>query len=163
MKIALIAAVANNHVIGAENRLIWHLPADLKHFKTLTMGNTIVMGRKTFESIGKPLPGRRNIVITRNKDFNAPGCEIAYSLEEALKMSNKGETVYVIGGADIYHQTIDHPHTKVLYITRIFACFEGDAFFPSVEPAKWKLVERLDHKPDEKNPYPFTFLTYHRK
>jgi len=163
MKIALIAAVANHHVIGADNKLIWHLPADLQHFKNLTMGHTLVMGRKTFESIGKPLPGRRSIVITRNRDFKAPGCETAFSLEEALQMANKGAMVYVVGGADLYHQTINLPQTKILYITRIFACFEGDAFFPSVEPSKWKLVERTDHKPDAKNLFPFTFLTYHRK
>ncbi|HSV87135.1 MAG TPA: dihydrofolate reductase [Bacteroidales bacterium] len=163
MKIALIAAVANNHVIGAENRLIWHLPADLKHFKELTMGHTMIMGRKTFESIGKALPGRRNIVITRSKGYVAQGCEIANSTDDALKMAGKSETVFVIGGSEIFEQTINHPQTKILYITRIFACFEGDAFFPSVNPSRWKLVERLDRKPDEKNQYPYTFLTYHRK
>ena len=163
MKITLIAAVANNHVIGAENRLLWHLPADLQHFKKLTMGHTVVMGRKTFESIGKPLPGRRTIVITRKKDFQAEGCEIAHSLEEAFNMAGKREEVFVAGGANIYQQTIDLPQTHTLYITRIFASFEGDAFFPDVEPGKWQLIERNDRKADEKNIYDMTFLTYKRR
>ncbi|MEE4176807.1 MAG: dihydrofolate reductase [Bacteroides sp.] len=163
MKITLIAAVANNHVIGADNRLLWHLPADLQHFKKLTIGHTMVMGRKTFESIGKPLPGRHTIVITRKKDYDAAGCEIAHSLEKAFKLVGKREEVFVVGGAEIYQQTIDLPQTHTLYITRVFASFEGDAFFPDVDPNQWQLIERLDRKADEKNIYDMTFLTYKRK
>lgn len=163
MKITLIAAVANNHVIGAENRLLWHLPADLQHFKKRTMGHTVVMGRKTFESIGKPLPGRRTIVVTRKKDYKAEGCEIAHSLEEAFKMAGKREEVFVAGGADIYEQTIELLHTHTLLITRVFASFEGDAFFPDVDPLKWQLIERDYRKADEKNIYDMTFLTYKRR
>lgn len=163
MKITIIAAVANNHVIGADNKLLWHLPADLKHFKSLTMGHTMIMGRKTFESIGKPLPGRRTIVVTRKEDYDAMGCDIAHSLEEAFKMLKKSEEAFVVGGADIYQQTINLHQTHKLVITRVFASFEGDAFFPDVDPDKWKLVERNDHKADEKNPYDFTYLTYKRK
>lgn len=163
MKISIVAAVANNHVIGADNKLLWHLPADLKHFKNLTMGHTMIMGRKTFESIGKPLPGRRTIVVTRNTDFDAMGCEIALSLKEAFNMIKEGEEVFVVGGAEIYQQTIDLPQTQKLYITRVFALFEGDAFFPNVDPKKWRLAERNDQKADEKNPFHFTFLTYERR
>jgi dihydrofolate reductase len=163
MKLTIIAAVANNHVIGADNRLLWHLPADLKHFKSLTMGHTMIMGRKTFESIGKPLPGRRTIVVTRKEDYDAQGCGIAHSLEKAFKMLKKSEEAFVVGGADIYQQTINLHQAHKLIITRVFASFEGDAFFPDVDPNKWKLVERNDHKADEKNPYDFTYLTYKRK
>jgi dihydrofolate reductase len=163
MKITIIAAVANNHVIGADNKLLWHMPADLKHFKSLTMGHTMIMGRKTFESIGKSLPGRRTIVVTRKEDYNAQGSDIANSLEDAFKMLKKSEEGFVVGGAEIYQQTIDLHQAHKLIITRIFASFEGDAFFPDVDPNKWKLVERNDHKADEKNPYDFTYLTYKRK
>jgi len=163
MKIALIAAVANNHVIGAENRLLWHLPADLKHFKELTMGHTIIMGRKTYESIGRLLPGRRSIVITRNSEYKAEGCEIAGSLQAAFAMVEKNHCAFVIGGAEIYEQTINHPYARVLYITRVFATFEGDAFFPDVDPSRWKLTSREDHKADEKNPYNYTYLVFKRK
>ena len=163
MKITIIAAVANNHVIGANNRLLWHLPADLQHFKKLTMGHTMVMGRKTFESIGKPLPGRRTIVVTRKKECDAMGCEVVHSLEEAFKLAGKREEIFVVGGADIYQQTIDLPQTHTLQITRVFAYFEGDAFFPDVDPQKWQLVERTDRKADEKNLFDMTFLTYKRK
>lgn len=163
MKITIIAAVANNHVIGAENRLLWHLPADLQHFKKLTLGHTMVMGRKTFESIGKPLPGRRTIVVTRKKDFDALGGEVAHSLKEAFNLAGKREEIFVVGGADIYQQTIDLPQTHTLFITRVFASFEGDAFFPDVDPQKWQLVERTDRKADEKNIFNMTFLTYKRR
>lgn len=163
MKITLIAAVANNHVIGADNRLLWHLPADLQHFKKLTMGHTMIMGRKTFESIGKSLPGRRTIVVTRKKDYDAAGSEIAHSLEEAFELPEKREEVFVVGGAEIYQQTINLTQTHTLYITRVFASFEGDAFFPDVDPSQWRLTERVDRKADEKNIYDMTFLTYKRK
>lgn len=163
MKIAIIAAVANNHVIGADNKLLWHLPADLKHFKNLTMGHTMIMGRKTFESIGKPLPGRRTIVVTRKENYNAQGCDVVHSLNEAFELAKENEEIFVVGGAEIYQQTIDLPQTQKLYITRVFALFEGDAFFPNVDPRKWKLTERADHQANEKNPFNFTFLTYERR
>lgn len=163
MKIALVAAVANNHVIGGANRLLWHLPADLKHFKELTMGHPMIMGRKTYESIGKALPGRRTIVVTRQQGFHAPDCEVAHSLPQAFSLIDSKDTVFVVGGSDIYAQTIHLPQTKRLYITRIFAVFEGDAFFPDVDPVQWQLIERNTRKADEKNPYDMCFLVYKRK
>lgn len=163
MKVSLIAAVANNHVIGRDNQLIWHLPADLKHFKKLTMGHTLIMGRKTFESIGKALPGRKTIVVTTQENYQAKGCEVAGSVDEAMKMIKGEKDVFVAGGAEIYAQTLDLYHTRRLYITRIFANFEGDTFFPSIDEEKWELVERTDHQADEKNPYPYSFLIYKKK
>ncbi len=163
MKISIVAAVANNHVIGSDNKLLWHLPADLKYFKNLTMGHTIIMGRKTFESIGKPLPGRRTIVVSRRQDYVAPGCEVAHSVEQALFLAKNQKEVFVVGGAEIYQQTINLPQTKKLYLTRIFALFDGDAYFPNVDPGQWKLVGRNDIKADEKNLYNQTYLTYSRR
>lgn len=164
MKVSLIAAVANNHVIGNNNRLIWHLPADLKHFKKLTMGHTLIMGRKTYESIGKPLPGRTTIIVTSQPDYQAPDkCKVAGSVDEAIKMVKGEKDVFVAGGAEIYQQTIDLYHTRRLYITRIYANFEGDTFFPAIDEEKWELLEREDHEADEKNPYPFSFQLYKKK
>ncbi len=163
MKVSLIAAVANNQVIGNNNRLIWHLPADLRHFKKLTMGHTLIMGRKTYESIGKPLPGRKTIIITSQKAYKAAGCTIAGSVGEAIKLVKGEKDVFVAGGAEIYEQTIDLYHTRRLYITRIFANFDGDTFFPEIDEEKWELLERVDHEADEKNPYPYSFLVYKKK
>lgn len=163
MKLYLIVAAAHNNVIGNENRLIWHLPADLKHFKNLTMGHTMIMGRKTFESIGMPLKGRKTIIVTSQEDYNAPGCEVANSLDEALKMVKDEKEVFVAGGAQIYQQIIDNHHVRRIFMTRIFASFEGDTYFPAIDPDKWELVEREDHQPDEKNLYSFSFQTYKRK
>lgn len=163
MKLSLVAAVANNNVIGRENRLIWHLPADLKHFKNLTMGSTLIMGRKTFESIGSPLKGRNTIVITRKENYDAKGCKTAHSLEEAINMAKAEKEVFIAGGAEIYQQSIGHKLSRRIYLTRIYASFEGDAFFPDMDPAQWELIERIDHEPDEKNHYSYSFLTYKRK
>lgn len=163
MKIYLIAAVANNHVIGSNNRLIWKLPADLKHFKAMTMGHTLIMGRKTFESIGTPLKGRNTIVVTRQKDYDAKGCAVANSLKEALCLANGEKEVFVAGGGEIYAQAIRLHLTRRIYLTRIFANFEGDAFFPEIDQEKWELIERSDREADEKNPYPYSFQIYKRK
>ncbi len=163
MKVSLIAAVANNQVIGNNNRLVWHLPADLRHFKKLTMGHTLIMGRKTYESIGKPLPGRKTIIITSQKAYKAAGCIVAGSVEEAIKLVKGEKDVFVAGGAEIYEQTINLYHTRRLYITRIFANFEGDTFFPQIDEEKWELLERVDYEADEKNPYPYSFLVYKKK
>jgi dihydrofolate reductase len=163
MKLYIIAAVANNNVIGNENQLIWNMPRDLKHFKELTTGHTLIMGRKTFESIGKPLPKRRTIVVTRQKDFQAEGCKVVESIKDALCQVKKDGEAFIAGGGEIYRQVMNLHHTKKMYITRIFANFEGDAFFPEIDPEKWELTDREDHQSDEKNPYPFAFLTYKRK
>jgi dihydrofolate reductase len=163
MKLILIAAVANNNVIGQNNKLLWHMPADLKHFKELTIGRTMIMGRKTFESIGKPLPGRRTIVVTRNKDYDAMGCEVATDIRDALCKVKDEQEVFVAGGGEIYRQVINLHCTRRLCLTRVYAHFEGDSFFPEINREKWELVEREPQPADEKNPYPFAFLTYKRK
>jgi dihydrofolate reductase len=163
MKLTIIAAVANNNVIGMNNQLIWHLPADLKHFKEITMGKTLIMGRKTFESIGKPLPGRKTIIVTRNSDYYAEGCEIASNLKDALCKVKEESEVFVAGGGEIYRQVINLHFTRKMHITRVYANFEGDSYFPEISTEKWELVEREDKPIDEKNPYPFAFLTYKRR
>lgn len=164
MKISLIAAAANNHVIGYDNRMIWHLPADMKHFKTLTMNHTLIMGRKTFESIGAPLKGRTTIILSRQHDYPAPeGCKLANSLPDAIRMVVNEKEVFVAGGEDIYRQAIDLRYTTRIYLTRVFANFDGDAFFPEIDPEKWELADRQDHQPDEKNSFPYSFQLYKRK
>ncbi len=163
MILSLIAAVANNQVIGRENRLLWHMPADLKHFKELTMGHALIMGRKTFESIGGPLPGRETIVLTTQQDYDARGCQLAHSIREALDKVRDRKNVFVAGGSEIYAQTIDLYQTRRMYITRIYANFEGDSFFPRLDTGKWELTEITEHPADEKNPYPYAFLTYKKK
>ncbi len=163
MKMYIIAAIANNNVIGSENRLIWHLPADLKHFRELTMGHTLIMGRKTFESIGKPLPGRKTIVVTSRKGYDAKGEQVAHNIKEAIRMVKDEKEVFVAGGSDIYEQTIDLYHTRRMYITRVYANFEGDAFFPDIDPEKWELIDMEEYEPDDKNKYPYAFMTYKKK
>ncbi len=163
MKLSIIAAVANNKVIGNENRLIWHMPADLKRFKNITMGHTLIMGRKTFQSIGKPLPGRKTIVVTKQKDLDTQGCQKASSFKEALNMVKDEKEVFVAGGAEIYEQALNSYYTKKIYLTRIFADFDGDTFFPDIDPKKWEIIDRFDYEPDDKNIYPYAFLEYKRK
>ena len=163
MKLSIIAAVANNSVIGNENRLIWHMPADLKRFKNATMGHTLIMGRKTFQSIGKPLPGRKTIVITRQTELDTQGCPTATSFKEAINLVKDEKEVFVAGGAEIYEQAMESYYTKKIILTRIFAEFEGDAFFPDIDPKKWELIEREDYEADKKHPYPFSFMVYKRK
>ncbi len=163
MKLILIAAAANNNVIGKDNKLLWRMSNDLKRFKELTMGHTIIMGRKTFESIGKPLPGRKTIVVTRQKDYDAQGCEIVSDLKEAICKIKDESEVFVAGGGEIYRQIMSLHYTRRIYLTRIYANFEGDSFFPEIDSEKWEMIEREEHEPDEKNPYPYAFLTYKRK
>ena len=163
MKLSLIAAVANNNVIGSDNKLIWHMPADLKHFKSTTMGHTLIMGRKTFESIGKPLKGRKTIVVTRQEDFDAKGVEVVHSISEAIKLVKSEKEVFVTGGAEIYEQCMTSYYTRRLYITRIYANFDGDAFFPDIDTDDWELLEMEEFDADEKNKYPYAFLKYKKK
>jgi len=162
MNLIIIAAVANNNIIGSQNKLIWHISEDLKHFKKLTTGHSVIMGRKTFQSIGKPLKDRMSIIVTRHKKLEAPGCKVAHSIEEALEMVKKEQEVYIAGGAEIYQQCIQLPELSRMHITRVFADFEGDAYFPVIDQDKWKLVERQDFESDEKNPYPYAFMVYER-
>ena len=156
--IALVVAMAENRIIGKENKLIWHLPADLKHFKNLTTGHPIIMGRKTFESIGKPLPNRTNIVITRQTDFEAEGCLVAHSLSEALMMAQQMDSdIFVIGGAEIYKQAMFLADT--IYLTEVHHTFEGDTFFPEIDSVLWEETSREEHAADEKNTYNYAFVT----
>ncbi|AFD07335.1 dihydrofolate reductase [Solitalea canadensis DSM 3403] len=161
MNISIIVAQAENNVIGKSNQLIWHLPADLKHFKKLTTGNTIIMGRKTYDSIGRPLPNRRNVIISRNKDLKIEGCDLVNSLEEALELTRNDEKVFIIGGAQIYNQAMNIADT--LFITEVKQVFEGDAFFPDIASDKWIEIAREDHKADEKNRLDYSFVTYKRR
>ena len=157
MKISLIAAVANNNVIGKDNDLIWRLPADLKYFKQTTTGHHIIMGRKNYESIGKPLPNRTSIIITRQEDYEASGCIVVHSLEEALKAVKNDDEPFIIGGGKIYKQSI--AIVNKLYITHIHHDFEGDTFFPEITD-KWQIISKKDYRPDEKNKYEFSFVIY---
>jgi len=165
-RIALIWAMARNRVIGRANTLPWHLPADMRHFRELTTGHPVLMGRKTFESLGRPLPGRTNIVITSNRHYTAQGCLVAHSLDEALALAARHARTYdphifVIGGEKLYAQML--PHADLLYVTLIEADIEGDAWFPDFDLTKWRVTVTVSHPADEKNPYPCVFQTLERK
>jgi|TARA_B110000211_G_scaffold104674_2_gene121806 dihydrofolate reductase len=171
MKCALIVAMAENQTIGIDNTLPWHLPNDLKYFKQVTMAKPIIMGRKTYESIGRPLPGRTNIVITRQSDYQAEGIVVVNSLQQALDKAESisadagHDEVMVIGGAEIYQQAL--LQADRLYITHVYADVKGDAFFPSVNWNDWQEAQREDHKADpvgeaQKNPYDYSFVVYDR-
>lgn len=162
-KLSVVVAVARDNAIGRNGDLLCHLPADLRHFKNLTSGHTVVMGRRTFDSLPKgALPNRRNIVITRNPAFSAPGTETAASIEALPGMIAPDETVFVIGGEQIYRQLL--PLATELCLTRIEAAFpDADTFFPVFDENEWEETWREAHEPDEKNAYPYTFLIYRRK
>lgn len=163
--ISIIAAVSRNGVIGKENELPWKLAGDLKYFAEVTKGKSVIMGRKTFESIkkklGHPLPGRRNIIVTRNRDFRTAGAEVVYSLEEAVNLIKDEKEAFIIGGAEIYKEAVSF--TDRIYLTQVETKIEGDAFFPDVTVDKWNLIRAEAHKKDEKNEYDYTFLTYEKK
>ncbi len=160
-RVSLLVAMAKDRVIGVNNALPWHLPADLKHFKALTMGHHIVMGRKTYESIGKPLPGRTSVVVTRNADFSAPGVHVASSLDAAIAACGDDAEIFVIGGADIYRQAITIADR--IYLTEIDADIIGDAHFPEFDFTLWKESARVSHAPDANNRYRHHFVLYDRK
>ncbi len=157
--LSLVAAVAENGVIGSGNRLPWHLPADLKHFKALTMGKPILMGRRTFESIGRPLPGRRNLVLTRDATFVSPGVERVESLEAARRAVGAAELM-VIGGAQLYALAL--PQADRIYLTRVHAAIAGDTRFPACEWSQWREVQVRRHPADDGNAHDMTFLTLER-
>lgn len=161
MLISIIVAMDKNRLIGAQGTMPWRLPADLRRFKQVTMGKPLIMGRKTYESIGKPLKGRRNIVLTRDRQYSAPGCIIVHSLEESIEASENGEEVMVIGGAQLYRQFL--PRSGRLYLTRIEAAFEGDTYFPDFSEEEWTIVFEEKHEADERNPHPFRFQILERK
>jgi len=158
--ISLVVAMARNRVIGQGGRMPWHLPADLRNFRKLTMGKPIVMGRKTFESIGKALPGRRNIVVTRQRNYQARDCHVVNSLERALTENRACREVMIIGGAEIYSLAL--PRADRIYLTLIDCELEGDATFPELDQTQWQQKERIDHPADHENAYAFSFMVLDR-
>lgn len=160
MRIALIVAMAENRVIGRNNQLPWRIPADLRHFKTLTLGKPVIMGRKTYESIGRPLPGRGNIVITADSGYQAEGCQVVHSVEQALEAAGSCEEAMIIGGAKLYRQTLENADR--LYLTLVKAEPEGDTWFPEIELQQWREIERQAHTADESNEYDYDFVVLER-
>ncbi|MDQ8004055.1 MAG: dihydrofolate reductase [Pedobacter sp.] len=160
-QITIVVAISENNAIGKNNQLLWHLPADLKHFKSITSGHTIIMGRKTYDSIGKPLPNRRNIVITRQEGLQLEGVEVVNSLDEALALCKEENQVFIIGGAEIYRQAISF--CDKIELTRVHQEFDADAFFPELDNEIWKEIWKEDHLPDEKNKFAYTFSTLERR
>ncbi|MBY8908469.1 dihydrofolate reductase [Salinicoccus roseus] len=156
--VSLIVCHAEQNVIGFKNKMPWHLPNDLKHVKKLTQGNTIVMGRKTFESLGRPLPNRRNVVLTRNRDFDAEGVDVIHEVADIKEL--EGE-IFVFGGSGVYNQTMDL--VDEMHITRIHETFGGDTFFPEYDESEWELVSSEEGVIDDKNRYPHEFLHFRRK
>ncbi|MBH0035045.1 type 3 dihydrofolate reductase [Pseudoalteromonas sp. NZS71_1] len=162
MIISMIAAMANNRVIGLDNKMPWHLPADLQHFKKVTTGKPVIMGRKTFESIGRPLPGRRNIIITRNSEYTAQGIEVVTTPEAALELVFAVEEVMIIGGGNIYEQFL--PKAERLYLTFIDLDIKGDTQFPDYNKvANWDVKEEQENLPDEKNKSSYKFVTLYKE
>ncbi len=161
MQINVIVATGKNLAIGKDGQMPWHLPADLKYFKKTTLGHPVIMGRKTYESIGRPLPGRLNIVVSRNHEYQAKGCQTVSSLPEAfaLAKTENEQACFMIGGGQLYQEII--PLADRLFITEIQENFEADTFFPAVG-AEWKEVERTVHQADEKNPYDYHFVVYEK-
>ena len=158
--ITIIAAIATNNALGKDNDLIWHLPADLKRFKKVTSGHHILMGRKTYESIGKPLPNRTTVIITRNKEYKALGCIVVDSIEKAIAVAKEDPQVFIIGGAQIYKQAMTSKLVDQLDITQVHHAFEADVYFPEIDTADWSQVDKEDFKADAKNKYDFSFLRY---
>jgi dihydrofolate reductase len=159
-RLSLIVAMTDDRVIGVGNALPWHLPADMQWFRRHTLGKPVVMGRKTYESIGRPLPKRTNVVVSRDAGFRAEGCIVARGVDEALAAVAGAEEVMVIGGASFYTQLL--PRADRLYLTLVHAPIVGDAWFPAVDPAAWQEVERVERAADGDNPHPLTFLVLER-
>jgi dihydrofolate reductase len=157
----IIAAIAENNALGKDNDLIWHLPADLIRFRKTTTGHHIIMGRKTYESIGKPLPNRTTVIITRNKDYKAEGCIIVDSIEAALEVAKFDESPFIIGGAQIYKEAINL--VEQLDITEVHHQFEADVYFPAIDPTIWKEIKRESFEPNDKNNYSYSFVSYIKK
>ena len=160
MRLSLIVAMAKNRVIGSNNQMPWHLPADFAYFKKVTLGHPVIMGRKTFESIGRPLPGRRNIVVSRNPAFRAEGVDVMTSLDAAIKACQNTEA-FVIGGATLYAQAL--PHADRLFITEVDASPNGDTLFPSLDKNLWREITRERRKADENNIHAMQFVVLERK
>lgn len=158
MTLSIIVAQGLNRAIGKDNKLLWHLPADLKFFKTTTTGHTIIMGRKTFESVGRPLPNRRNIVISRDVDYKMDGIEVYPSIDLALKACENEKEVFIVGGASIYEQVLSK--VDKIYLTQVEHIFDADTFFPEMNPTEWKLIWEEEHKKNEKNLFDFRFQIF---
>ena len=154
--ISFVVAMARNGVIGKDNQLPWRLPADLRHFKAVTMGKPVVMGRRTYESIGRPLPGRTNIVVTRDPAYTTEGCVVVHSVEEALTATGAAEEVMIIGGAELYRQLL--PRADRIYLTRIEEDVAGDTYFPQLDADRWRERSREEHAPDVDNPHTYSFI-----
>ncbi len=163
MIISQIAAMSRNRVIGRDNTLPWHMPDDLAYFFRITKGHHIIMGRRNYEANGKALPGRVNIVVTRNRDYHAPGCIVVHSVQEALDYARKQEEkeAFIVGGGALYAATLDL--TDRIYLTLIDAYVEGDTFFPEPDPRQWQVVSEEFHPADDRNPYNYTFYIFNRK
>lgn len=159
--LSLIVAIGENNEIGKGGKMPWHLPADLKHFKALTLGKPVIMGRKTFEAIGKPLPERRNIVVTRNPDWHTQECETAASLTDALVLAAGAREIMLIGGGELYREAL--PRAQRIYLTRVHSRFEADTFFPALDSAEWRETAREDHAADEHNPFAYSFTILERR
>ena len=161
MELSLLCALAENDVIGRDGDLPWHLPKDLRRFKRLTTGGVILMGRRTWESIGHPLPRRRSLVLSHDRSFQPAGAEVLGSFQEALEQAAKAPEIFVIGGATVYSEALPRAHR--LYLTRVHAEVAGDVRFPSFDPADWELTEEEHHRADERHAFPFSFCTYRRQ
>ena len=159
--ISIIVAVASNGVIGDKNSLLWHIREDMVHFRTTTSGHPVIMGRKTYDSIGRPLPKRTNVVITRDTNLVIEGCTVVHSLEEAVSMFDSAEEVFVIGGAQIYAQAL--PLAERIYLTVVGKEYDGDTSFPDIDYAEWIELSREDYDCGEEFEYPFSFITLERK
>ena len=161
-EIIMIAAAGEDNSLGKDNDLLWHLPDDFKRFKRLTSGHKIIMGRKTFETFPKPLPNRKHIIITRDKNYTVPyeACTVVHSLEEALDLVNN-EDAFIIGGGEIYSQ--GEKHANIIELTRVHGHFNADTFFPKIDEAIWEVVAKEYHPKDEKHHYDFTYITYKRR
>jgi dihydrofolate reductase len=160
MIVSIVVAISENHAIGKDNKLLWHLPNDLKHFKEITSGHTVIMGRKTYDSVGKPLPNRRNIIITR-QNITIPGCEVVNSMDAALALCKEEAEVFIVGGAEIYRQSMHL--TNRIYLTIVHKEFDGDSYFPEINTSEWKETAHEDHEPDAKNSLPYSFITFEKK
>ena len=160
MTLSCIVAVSENGVIGRKNELPWKLSADLRRFKQLTTGHAIIMGRKTFDSIGRPLPNRTSIVMTRDLGYESPGVVVVHSFDQAVAACQDQQEAFVIGGEAVFREAL--PQARRLYLTRVHKNVEGDAYFPEAELAGWKLLQQERHSEDDKNDYPFTFCVYER-
>ena len=161
MIISLIAAMDKNRVIGKDGKLPWHMPKDMKFFRDTTKGKTVIMGRKTYESIGRPMPNRINIIITRDNDYKVEGCIVVHSIDEALKAAGNVEEVMVIGGSQIYKEFL--PKANRIYLTKIDAEVEGDTYFPEFEIEGWKEVSYEEHERDAENEYDYAFIVLEKK